>query len=136
MSHQIDHPHRVWKRAEIIARETKKRQHAKVDMKALKKSCYTHDLNESYEGEKGDHVANSLTDTEALMRQANCPESEISKVLQINSEHSSENIKTQTSIEAKILFDADKLDGLGAIGIARVFALCGQQGLSIKDTVK
>lgn len=32
------------------------------------------------------------------------------------------------SIEAKILFDADKLDCIGAVGIARLFMIAGQYG--------
>jgi uncharacterized protein len=45
-------------------------------------------------------------------------------------EHSSEHVRTiqPSTREAKILFDADKLDGLSAIGIARVFSLFGQMG--------
>ncbi len=136
ISHRIDHFERVWKRAESIAIAIMEEQNIVIDMKALKIACYTHDLNEPFDGEKGDHVAYSLTDARTLLRQADCPENVIRKVLQINSEHSSENIKTPSSFEARILYDADKLDGLGAIGIARVFALCGQQGLSINETVK
>ena len=40
------------------------------------------------------------------------------------------------SLEAKILFDADKLDGLGASGIARVFALFGQRGLDPEKAIE
>lgn len=112
------------------------RQDTIIDMVALEIACRIHDLDESYEGKKGDHVASSISEGEMLLRKVNYPEQRIRKILQIISEHSSENIKTPSSIEAKILFDADKLDGLGAIGIARVFALCGQQGLNIEETKK
>jgi uncharacterized protein len=40
------------------------------------------------------------------------------------------------SIEAKVLSDADKLDALGAIGVARVFAFSGARGRSLEDSVK
>jgi uncharacterized protein len=52
-------------------------------------------------------------------------------------EHSTEEVDRNppTSIEARILFDADKLDGLGAHGILRVFALSQQMGRSARDTV-
>ena len=32
---------------------------------------------------------------------------------------------TATIVEARILFDADKLDSIGAIGVARAYAVCG-----------
>ncbi|CAB50613.1 HD domain-containing protein [Pyrococcus abyssi] len=40
------------------------------------------------------------------------------------------------TLEAKILSDADKLDALGAIGIARVFMYSGEKGRSIQDSIK
>jgi len=136
ISHRVDHQNRVWQRAKNLALIIIEREDTVIDMEALEIACHIHDLSQSYEGKKADHVANSMTEGEKSLRKVNYPEDRIHQVLQIISEHSSEDIKTPSSIEAKILFDADKLDGLGAIGIARVFALCGQQGLSIDETVE
>ncbi|MBP2132391.1 HD superfamily phosphodiesterase [Methanomicrobium sp. W14] len=38
------------------------------------------------------------------------------------------------TLEAKVLSDADKLDSMGAIGIARAFMQAGEHGNGIEDT--
>ena len=47
------------------------------------------------------------------------------------SEHSTEDNVKPSSIETKILFDADKLDCIGAIGVARAYAWAGKQGIKL-----
>ncbi len=43
---------------------------------------------------------------------------------------------TPETIEAKLLFDADKLDVIGAVGIARSFMLAGKHGERLYSDVK
>ena len=40
-----------------------------------------------------------------------------------------------STLEAKILFDADKLDAIGAVGIARSFMIAGEYGQAIYKDV-
>ncbi|RLF88620.1 phosphohydrolase, partial [Thermococci archaeon] len=47
----------------------------------------------------------------------------------------SNKIRPKT-LEAKILSDADKIDALGAVGVARVFMYSGEHGRSIEDSIR
>jgi len=47
--------------------------------------------------------------------------------------HRYRNDKAPESLEAKILFDADKLDSIGAIGIGRAFLFAGQVGARLHN---
>ena len=60
-------------------------------------------------------------------------ENKINQVVQAIASHSkSAGIPCQ-SLEAKILYDADKVDALGAIGLARLFADAGSKDIPLYD---
>jgi uncharacterized protein len=124
VAHRADHIERVMWNAALIASTMED-----VDNELLELAVLLHDVNQPV-GHKQEHVRLSIHTAAKLLRQAGCTEERVKQVLQVIAEHSTEHIETvkPASKESRILFDADKLDGLGAAGIARVFALFGQMG--------
>lgn len=73
---------------------------------------------------------------ELWLRKLNISETEAKNILEIIDQVSFKGagVETKTtSIEAKIVQDADRLDAIGAIGIARTFAYGGNKGRPIYD---
>jgi uncharacterized protein len=108
-----------------------------VDYEILELAVLLHDV-EQPAGRKAEHVELSVRAAAVIMRQAGCPTDRANEVLTVIAQHSTEHVRTvqPSTNEAKILFDADKLDGLAAVGIARVFSLFGQMGLAPFEAIE
>lgn len=116
--HDYFHIERVVKTALKIA------QKEKADLFLVELAAWLHDV--------GDYKLNNGTDKSkeqitAILSALKVPTKTISKVITIVSQVSFSKGKTAESIEAKIVQDADRLDAIGAIGIARVFAYGGSK---------
>jgi uncharacterized protein len=130
MVHGLDHVLRVrdiaLKIAEAIAEP--------VDREVLEVAALLHDIGRVSRDK--DHAKRSAEIAYIILKLACFPEDKVGKVVEAIQSHSfSEGVKPM-SIEAKILSDADKLDALGVIGIARVFAFSGSRGRSLKESIQ
>lgn len=124
VAHRWDHLERVCRTALKIAKGKDG-----VEIEVLKIAALLHDLDHPY-NKKQDHVKRSVRRARRLLREVGYPKDKIEKVLEVISTHSSEDIRLPETTEGKILLDADRLDGVGAIGIARALTFCGQCGMT------
>jgi uncharacterized protein len=102
-----------------------------ADMEVLKIAAYLHDVGRAHQDEskgtichahKGAEIATEILDK--------CPISPEQKtnVLHCIRSHRFRGNRPPATLEAEILFDADKLDSIGAIGVARAFQFAGEVG--------
>ncbi len=126
VSNRIDHLERTSRRAEQMAKVMSKSGDP-IDIEVVKLAAMLHDIDEPYTHDAS-AVNRSIVVAERILRQAGYPQKRSSLILRAIAEHSSERPTKSTSIESDIVYDADKIDGLGATGIARVFSIQGQQG--------
>ncbi len=101
-----------------------------VDLDVLEAAVLLHDIARAKEDSDNsgniDHAILGSVMAERILRENEYPEEKIKKVVQCIARHRFRSGNEPNTIEAKILFDADKLDILGAIGIARLFMVAGE----------
>lgn len=124
--HDFFHTYRVWKTAEFIALEEG------ADMFVVQMAALLHDIADwkFYDGDES--VAPRIA--EGRLREIDVNEETIAHVCDIirHISFKGAGVKSGIStIEGKIVQDADRLDALGAVGIARAFAYGGSRGREI-----
>ncbi|MBS7652627.1 HD domain-containing protein [Candidatus Bathyarchaeota archaeon] len=127
--HDRYHVERVHRMAMRIAAEEG------ADMDVVRAAALLHDVARAMEDEGvvEDHAAEGAKIAEGILRDVGFPEEKISRVVDCIRIHRFKRGDYAGSVEAGILQDADRLDALGAIGIARVFARGGWENKPIHD---
>jgi len=132
VGHNWDHIQRVHNFALKIAKNERN-----VNYKILEAAVWLHDLAREEESIKGIcHAEAGSKMVVPILKKLNFKDSDIMAVAEAIAVHRFSNGKKARFIEAKILQDADRLDALGAISIARIFTYGGAKGRSIKESLK
>jgi len=121
-SHAFDHTQRVYNLALKIGKKEK------ADLDVIKAAALLHDIARLKEDNKEVecHAERGAEMAEKILKEMNFPENKIKNVVHsIKVHRHSKGLNAETK-EAKILQDADRLDALGAITIARMFSTGGK----------
>ncbi len=127
-AHDFTHVERVLKMAERLAAEEG------ADLAVVRAAALLHDIDRGGEEEGMGLVALPDTDHALLAAQrarrilSAEPPAFVEAVAHAIEAHRYRNGIEPQTIEAKVLFDADKLDAIGAVGVARAFAYGGVLG--------
>ncbi|MBM2819040.1 MAG: metal dependent phosphohydrolase [Nitrosarchaeum sp.] len=120
-AHNFQHVMRVYKNAKKICKKEN------ADEKLVLSAVLLHDIVSYPKSDQRSKLSSmeSAIESKKILKKYNFSLEEIQIISDAIRDHSFSRNKTSTTIEGKILQDADRLDALGAIGIARVFAVGG-----------
>ena len=123
-AHDFSHILRVCKLARKIGQEEK------ADMRVLLPAALLHDLEskKGFKSGKEPSDQDSLGAARSFLQGKGLDRDRIEKVLYAVEVHSFSRGVCPVTLEARILQDADRLDAMGAIGIARLFVTGGALG--------
>ena len=125
-AHDFEHVLRVYRNAENICK-TKN-----VDSKLVLTAALLHDIISFRKSDRRSKTSSTKSSIEAkkILKKYDYSEREVEIIANAIDTHSYSKNKTPKTLEGKILQDADRLDAIGAIGIARTFAVGGAENRS------
>ena len=118
-----------------LSKKIIKNEGLNIDKDALTIATYLHDVGRFIRGE-GHHALKSANFSERLLDALGFKRKTIDKVKEIIVAHSYTLASKTELLEAKVLSDADKLDALGAIGIARAIHYGCKSGRDFDESTK
>ena len=120
-AHDFEHTMRVYKNTQKICKKEK------ANEKLVLSAALLHDIVSYPKSDKRSKTSSieSAKKSKKILEKLDFTKKEITIISDAIKDHSFSQNKIPKTIEGKILQDADRLDALGAIGIARVFATGG-----------
>lgn len=129
-AHDLAHTDRVWRMASMIALAE-----GQPIGPVLMAACYLHDLVSLPKDHPERHLASRQSAAAAgpILRGLGFSDEQCAATAHAIEAHSFSAGIEPVSVEAKILRDADRLEALGAVGLARCFAVSGALGRALFD---
>jgi len=103
----------------------------KVDLFIVEAAALLHDIGRKAEMKSKGlfcHAEKGAETAGIILKKLGLSEGEIENITHCIVAHRNRNSHIPNTIEAKVIFDADKLDSTGAVGIARDFLFAGNAG--------
>jgi len=127
-AHDASHLERVWRSAEALLVH-----HPETDPLVVMAASYLHDLVNLPKDDPARAQASRRSAELARVQLADIgfPPDRLDAVAHAIEAHSFSAAIAPTTIEAKIVQDADRLDALGAVGLARMFYVSGRLGRAL-----
>ena len=128
-AHNFDHVVRVYNLALNLC------ENEDVDLDVVKAAALLHDIGTQREAKdktgKTDHAIESAKMAGPILTRLKYPKDKIKHIQDCIISHRYRTDQKPQTKEAQIVFDADKLETVGAIGIARIFAWTGKNNAHI-----
>ncbi|NLZ18229.1 MAG: HD domain-containing protein [Desulfobulbaceae bacterium] len=128
--HGLDHSERVLHNTLYLGKELG------ADLHILAPAAILHDIGRSEESASRGAICHARRGAELavpILEQLGYGQDEIKAICHAIVAHRYRGAVTPQSLEARILFDADKLDSIGAVGIGRAFLFAGQIGARLHN---
>jgi uncharacterized protein len=129
-SHGWEHTLRVCRLCERIGRAEN------VDMDVVLIAAYLHDIGRSSQDASNGavcHAKKGAQMAEPIVNRLSLSENQKENVIHCIRSHRFRDNHSPKTKEAKVLFDADKLDAIGAVGVARAFLFAGEVGAKLHN---
>jgi len=122
-AHDFNHVMRVYKNAQKLCKEEK------ANKKLVLSAVLLHDLISYSKSDPRSKLSSikSAQEAKKILNNLDYSSKELRIISDAIRDHSFSRGKIPQTLEGKILQDADRLDAIGAIGIARVFAVGGSE---------
>lgn len=129
-SHDWSHTERVYNLCMHIG----KKENADLDILAL--AAFLHDIGRGEQDRTNGKVCHAVQGAllaRELLDRYNLDEKKIEKIIHCIESHRFRSSTVPRTLEAQVLYDADKLDSIGAIGIGRAFLFAGEVGAYVHN---
>lgn len=128
-AHDLSHLQRVWHNARTLQAEEG------GDLEVLLAAVLLHDCVAVEKNSPLRSQASRLAAEKAskVLANLNWPEARIDAVIHAIEAHSFSANITPLTLEARLMQDADRLDSLGMLGVARTFYIAGRMGSALYD---
>jgi uncharacterized protein len=107
-----------------------------ADMEVLLVAAYLHDIGRCYQDRSNGaicHAEKGYQLAEPIVQALPLHSSQKTNILHCIRSHRFRGNHTPETREAQVLFDADKLDAIGAVGVARAFLFAGEVGARLHN---